>query len=247
MDTQMKIIVSRRLYSHLRQEEVTLSSDGAFADFQCKHGGRIEDVNLQNVSLRNVKMPGTIMSDVSFRGASMNDVSLCDGSFQMVDISCGRFTDCDFHNSRFVDCNFTDAAFVRVNFSGAEFRNVNMRNTRFRCVDFAEADFSREVDVFDAEFPETALSMVRTKYGEDRSNIIDGGTRSDGYSFYLTFSIDDPSKIVIRAGCRRFESFAEAEKHWIEKRHGTYLGYDTMTILEFMKQKYKMRTGLYPV
>lgn len=63
---------------------------------------------------------------------------------------------------------------------------------------------------------------------------IAGLTRSDGYTFYI--NIDGQ----ICAGCRYFNTFAEARKHWTETRAGTKLGFESLAALDALEQALKL-------
>jgi hypothetical protein len=64
-----------------------------------------------------------------------------------------------------------------------------------------------------------------------------GPFRSDGYQFVIT-----PDGHV-HAGCRDFENFRVARKHWKETRGGTALGSETARILKFCEAEYKARSA----
>ena len=69
------------------------------------------------------------------------------------------------------------------------------------------------------------------------ANLVDGGQRSDGYSFVGWIK---DSVLQIRAGCRSL-SITEARKHWIKTRGGTALGEETMVILDHIERVAKIR------
>ena len=71
----------------------------------------------------------------------------------------------------------------------------------------------------------------------DGANLVDGGQRSDGYSFVGWIK---DSVLQIRAG-RRSLSITEARKHWIKTCGGTALGEETMVILDHIERVAKIR------
>ena len=71
----------------------------------------------------------------------------------------------------------------------------------------------------------------------DSASLVDGGQRSDGYSFVGWIK---DNVLQIRAGCRSL-SITEARKHWIKTRGGTALGEETMVILDHIERVAKIR------
>ncbi|AEI71017.1 hypothetical protein, partial [EBPR siphovirus 2] len=67
-------------------------------------------------------------------------------------------------------------------------------------------------------------------------------TRSDGYSFALARSKDGSP--IITAGCRFFDSFAAARKHWRDTRGGTPLGDESLAILDYFERLTTIRPDL---
>lgn len=53
--------------------------------------------------------------------------------------------------------------------------------------------------------------------------------RSDGYQFVLN------ADGGVRAGCRSFDTLAEAREHWRKTRGGTPLGDETFAILDVLE------------
>lgn len=73
--------------------------------------------------------------------------------------------------------------------------------------------------------------------------VILGGTRSDGYHFYLHRSLYTP--IIIRAGCRSFDSFPMARAWWRATRDGTDLGDESQAMLDHMEKEAKQRGWIH--
>ena len=70
-----------------------------------------------------------------------------------------------------------------------------------------------------------------------RANLIVGGNRSDGYSFFL---IKEPDgKLMVRAGCR-YLSIKDAGKHWKDTRFGTRLGLESLSIVKHLEAMAKI-------
>jgi uncharacterized protein YjbI with pentapeptide repeats len=68
--------------------------------------------------------------------------------------------------------------------------------------------------------------------------IIQGGTRADGYQFFLTNLTGEG--VRVKAGCRNF-SIAEAKAHWQSTRGDTPLGLETALIGAGMIEQAKTR------
>lgn len=62
--------------------------------------------------------------------------------------------------------------------------------------------------------------------------IIQGATRSDGYSFFLQ-KLKDDSEPMVKAGCRYF-TLAQAQQHWEKTRKGQPLLDETREIVRCM-------------
>ena len=62
-----------------------------------------------------------------------------------------------------------------------------------------------------------------------------GPFRSDRYQFVIT------KDGGVRAGCRTFDTFAEAREHWTMTRGGTALGAETMRILDWCEAEHNAR------
>ena len=68
-------------------------------------------------------------------------------------------------------------------------------------------------------------------------------TRTDGYTFIVARSADDPRII---AGCRYF-TFEEAESHWVKTRGGTKLGDESLLIVSHLKAMAELNGFMEPV
>jgi len=68
---------------------------------------------------------------------------------------------------------------------------------------------------------------------EVETPLIVGPTRSDGYQFVMS------NTGSVHAGCRVFENFEAAHKHWDKKREGEPLGIETLQILDYLETRQK--------
>ena len=108
------------------------------------------------------------------------------------------------------------ANLANANLSGANLVGANLTRADLAGADLAGADLAR-------------------------TNLIDGGQRSDGYRF--VGSVKD-GELLISAGCRYF-TLAEAREHWARMRGGTPLGDETMAILTHIESVAAIR-DLWP-
>jgi len=69
--------------------------------------------------------------------------------------------------------------------------------------------------------------------------IVQGGHRSDGYSFFLQKLTAD-TEPMIKAGCRYF-TITDARKHWNDTRANTPLGDETTVLIDAMIAVAKIR------
>ena len=65
--------------------------------------------------------------------------------------------------------------------------------------------------------------------------MIVGPKRSDGWQFVIG------KDGTVHAGCRVFDDFAEAYRHWAETRGGTPLGDETVRILNWLETELPLR------
>ena len=69
--------------------------------------------------------------------------------------------------------------------------------------------------------------------------IIQGPTRSDGYSFFL-MRLKGNKTPMVRAGCR-WLSLPDAHRHWESTRAGTQLGNESLDILVWLERAMNLR------
>ena len=105
----------------------------------------------------------------------------------------------------------------------------------------ADANLAR-ADLADADLAGANLAdanLVGTNLGEQW--IVQGATRSDGYSFFLQKLTRDAEPMV-KAGCRYF-TIAQAQEHWGSPEYygGKKLGFETEEIVKSMVRLAKIR------
>ncbi len=97
--------------------------------------------------------------------------------------------------------------------SGADLRGAVLSGAVLRGADLRGADLSdavlRDADLRDADLSDAVLRGADLR----GAPVIFAGADERGYEFYLTAD-KTPSRIVIRAGCRRWVTFDEARAHF---------------------------------
>ena len=118
------------------------------------------------------------------------------------------------------------------NLDGANLARANLFGANLFGANLADANLA-DANLADANLDGANLARANL----DGANLVDGGQRSDGYSFVGWIK---DSVLQIRAG-RRSLSITEARKHWIKTCGGTALGEETMVILDHIERVAKIR------
>ena len=116
------------------------------------------------------------------------------------------------------------------NLGGANLRGANLGGANLGGADLRGADLGG-ADLGGADLRGANLrgaNLGGANLGQQW--IIQGATRSDGYSFFLQRLTGD-TEPTVKAGCRYF-TVAAARAHWNETRGGTPLGDETIAILD---------------
>ena len=115
---------------------------------------------------------------------------------------------------------------TRAHLAGADLAGANLVDANLVDADLARANLA------DA-------NLVGTNLGEQW--IVQGATRSDGYSFFLQKLTRDAEPMV-KAGCRYF-TIAQAQEHWGSPEYygGKKLGFETEEIVKSMVRLAKIR------
>lgn len=117
----------------------------------------------------------------------------------LADYAAGR------RNFSWVDINGADLRYADLR--GADLSGAGLRGADLRATDLRGATL-RGADLRGANFSGADLRGADLRYA---AGIVQGGTRSDGYTFYLCLGREGGP--YVKAGCRWF-TLAQAAAHW---------------------------------
>jgi Pentapeptide repeats (8 copies) len=125
-------------------------------------------------------------------------------------------------------CRMTRDEILSAVKSGEDMRGTNLNGANLHGADLSGADLSG-ADLHGANLNDANLDGAN--FGDQW--IIQGPTRSDGYTFFLQRLTQDQAPKV-KAGCR-YLTIAKARAHWQKTRNGTPLGSETFIILDYLE------------
>ena len=155
-------------------------------------------------------------------GANLDGANLARANLFGANLFGANLADANLDGANLADANLDGANLARANLFGANLFGANLADANLDGANLADANLD-------------GANLARANL--DGANLVDGGQRSDGYSFVGWIK---DSVLQIRAG-RRSLSITEARKHWIKTCGGTALGEETMVILDHIERVAKIR------
>ena len=153
------------------------------------------------------------------------------------------FENADLRNARLTGAylemtNLSGANLSGANLTGAYLRGANLNGADLRGANLNGADLGM-ANLNGADLRGAYLNGVYLN-GADLGNqwIIQGSTRSDGYSFYLTKLTGEG--VCVKAGCHNLSPDA-AVTHWKTTRGGTPLGEESLAIVAHLLDLQRIR------
>jgi hypothetical protein len=173
--------------------------------------------NLARANLAGAYLARAYLARANLAGANLADACLADANLAGANLVDANLVDANLAGANLVDANLAGANLVDANLAGAYLAGANLAGAYLAGANLADVNLAR------AYLAGACLA---------RTNVIDGGLRSDGFRFFL---LREGDKIVISAGCRRF-SIADARAHWIATRANTRLGNESLALVDHMER-----------
>ena len=190
--------------------------------------------------LRYFNLSGADLSSVDLRKVDLNEADLRKADLHAADLRKANLRKANLRkaNLRKADLSGADlsgADLRKADLSGADLSGANLRKADLNEADLSGADLN-EVDLSGANLDKAILSGanmnganlrkvwvgVRTQLHR-QTNIIDAGVDIRGFRFWAWYDTTNKvGKVVYRAGCREWFSYASAIAHYSEK---TYCGH----------------------
>jgi uncharacterized protein YjbI with pentapeptide repeats len=178
------------------------------------------------------------VGDVIGQGASVkaiaeaNEADLCGANLRKADLREANLRKADLRHANLREANLREANLRGADLRGADLRHANLREANLCGADLRGADLRR------ADLRGADLRGANLRGATMAPPVHD----ARGHTFYATWSHDDPSPII-RAGCRRWSSFADARAHY---RPGYSSDGDTaecLAILDFIEARHRALTA----
>ena len=149
-------------------------------------------------------------------------------------VEAGSLVGADLRGAKLRGADLIGADLRGANLRGANLYGADLRGANLRGADLRGANLYR-ADLHGADL--SGADLRGANLGDQW--IIQGGTRADGYAFFLQKLTDDDAPMV-KAGCR-YMTIDDAREHWTETRGGTPLGDESLELIASLEKIAKLR------
>ena len=174
-----------------------------------------------------------IESDANLRGANLSDADLSGA-----DLRGANLRDADLRDAYLRGAYLRDADLRGAYLRDADLRGAYLRGADLRGADLSGADL-RGANLRDADLRDAYLRGAYLR----GASIVPTSFDVRGYAFYVTWTRGEANpEPVIRAGCKRWQSFNDARSHYGDGYDSNGDTVECLAIVNFMEARFKALT-----